>query len=53
MPWLTWPYALCKIGERGCLSGPVVVRTLVSVQLYSHNVSGDLSSHVHRCPIAS
>lgn len=32
MPWLTWPYTQRKIGEYGCLSGPVVVRTVVSVQ---------------------
>jgi len=30
MPWLTWPYSLCKIGEQGSLSGRVVVRTVVS-----------------------
>jgi hypothetical protein len=41
MPWLTWPYALRNIGEQGILSGPVVVRTVVSVQFAcSRDVSG-------------
>jgi hypothetical protein len=32
MTWLTWPYTICDVGEQGSLSGPVVVRTVVSVQ---------------------
>jgi hypothetical protein len=41
MPWLTWPYALGMIGEQGRLSGPVVVRTVVSVRRdCSRDVSG-------------
>jgi hypothetical protein len=42
MPLLTWPHALCNIGEQGILSDPVVVRTVVSFQRgWSRDVSGD------------
>jgi hypothetical protein len=42
MPWLTWPYALCHVGEQGSLSGAVVVRTVVSFQPgWPRDVSGD------------
>jgi len=39
MPWLTWLYALCKVGEQGSLSGLAVVRTVVSIRLLAASVA--------------